>query len=142
MIDNLNDFHFYVGQTIMHCQTIEHDIKLIFAGMKAGDMDQTLNIIEKNRMTLGEVLKNLKDLDRSDDNHFFSDSDYQLLSDITKVRNYWAHKGYSDFVYSRDKKDFFAQAKKLESDYSRLSRLSKMIEKIRLDALKHYKRIK
>ena len=142
MINNLTDFHFYVGKTIMHCQTIEHDVKLILAGMKAGDMHKTLNIIEQNKMTLGEVLKNLKELDRSDDNHFFSDSDYEFLKDITKVRNHWAHKSYSEFVYLSDKNDFIKQARRLENDHDRLEKLSIMIEKVRLDALKHYDRIK
>ena len=141
MIRDWDDFHFYVGRTIMHCQTIEHDIKLIYAGMKAGDMDDTLDMIEEKKMTLGMVLKNLKELDRSDDNHFFSDSDFELLKDITNIRNHWAHKAYCEFVYSSDNNDFIRQARRLENDHNRLERLSETIEKVRFKALRQYGRI-
>ena len=141
MIGNWDDFHFYVGRTIMHCQTIEHDIKLIYAGMKAGDMDETLDTIAQKKMTLGVVLKNLKELDRSDDNHFFSDSDFELLKKITDIRNHWAHKAYCEFVYSSDKNDFIKQARRLENDHNRLERLSKNIEDVRFEALRRYDRI-
>lgn len=141
MIGTWDDFHFYVGRTIMHCQTIEHDIKLIYAGMKAGDMDETLDMIEEKKMTLGMVLKNLKELDYSDDNHFFSDSDFELLKDITNIRNHWAHKAYCEFVYSRDNNDFIRQARRLENDHNRLERLSETIEKVRFKALRQYGRI-
>ena len=141
MIGAWDDFHFYVGRTIMHCQTIEHDIKLIYAGMKAGDMDDTLDMIEEKKMTLGMVLKNLKELDHSDDNHFFSDSDFELLKDITNIRNHWAHKAYCEFVYSRDNNDFIRQARRLENDHNRLERLSETIEKVRFKALRQYGRI-
>ena len=95
MIRDIETFHTYVGRTIMHCQTIEHDIKLIYAGMKAGNMDKTLDIIAEKRMTLGMVLKNLKELDHSDNKPFFSESDYDLLKQITDIRNHWAHKAES-----------------------------------------------
>lgn len=141
MIDNLDDFHYYVGRIIMHCQTIEHDIQLIYAGMKAGNLGDNLDIISKNKMTLGTVLKNLKCVDRSDDKWFFSDGDYDLLKQITNIRNYWAHKAYCNFVYSDESDDFVRQARRLENDHNRLEKLSKTIESVRLKVLRKYGRI-
>ncbi len=125
----------------MHCQTIEHDIKLIYAGMKAGNMDKTLDIIAEKRMTLGMVLKNLKELDHSDNKPFFSESDYDLLKQITDIRNHWAHKAYCEFLYSDDENDFVRQARRLENDHNRLEGLSETIEDVRFRVLRKYGRI-
>ncbi len=38
----LNKFHFLVGQTIMYCQVIEHDVKRIYAAMRKGDYYENL----------------------------------------------------------------------------------------------------
>lgn len=141
MIRDIETFHTYVGRTIMHCQTIEHDIKLIYAGMKAGNMDKTLDIIAEKRMTLGMVLKNLKELDHSDNKPFFSESDYDLLKQITDIRNHWAHKAYCEFLYSDDENDFVRQARRLENDHNRLERLSETIEDVRFRVLRKYGRI-
>ena len=141
MINNRDDFHYYVGRTIMHCQAIEHDIKLIYAGMKAGDMYDNLDMITKKKMTLGTVLKNLKSVDRSDDKWFFSDGDYKLLKQITNIRNHWAHKAYCEFIYSRNNDDFIRQARRLENDHNRLEKLSNTIEEVRLKVLRKYGRI-
>lgn len=141
MIRDIETFHTYVGRTIMHCQTIEHDIKLIYAGMKAGNMDKTLDIIAEKRMTLGMVLKNLKELDRSDNKPFFSESDYDLLKQITDIRNHWAHKAYCEFLYSDDENDFVRQARRLENDHNRLEGLSETIEDVRFRVLRKYGRI-
>ena len=141
MIRDIETFHTYVGRTIMHCQTIEHDIKLIYAGMKAGNMDKTLDIIAEKRMTLGMVLKNLKELDRSDNKPFFSESDYDLLKQITVIRNHWAHKAYCEFLYSDDENDFVRQARRLENDHNRLEGLSETIEDVRFRVLRKYGRI-
>ena len=140
MIEDMSDFHYYVGRTIMNCQAIEHDIKLIYAGMKAGDMDDNLAMIAKKKMTLGTVVGNLKALDRSDDKWFFSDGDYELLKKITDIRNHWAHKAYCEFIYSNNNVDFVRQARRLENDHNILENLSNTIELVRLKFLRKYGR--
>lgn len=141
MIAEMSDFHYYVGRTIMHCQTIEHDIKLIYAGMKSGDMDENLDMVDKKKMTLGTVLINLKSVDRSDEQWFFSDGDYELLKQITDIRNHWAHKAYCEFLYTNNDNDFMRQSRRLENDHNRLEKLSKTIEELRLKVLRKYGRI-
>ena len=45
----------------MECQRIEHDIKLIYAGVLSGDMKENYKAIEFK--SLGEVLFELKNID-------------------------------------------------------------------------------
>ncbi len=141
-IKTRDDFHYYVGRTMMHCQTIEHDIKLIYAGMLAGDMSDNLAMIKQKRLTLGKVVEKLHLLDRSDKNWFFSDSDFELLRKINGIRIHWAHHAYCEFVYSRNEKDFVHQARRLENDHNHLEKLSETIENVRLKVLKEYGRIR
>ena len=49
----IEEFHCMLGQTIMYCQIIEHDVKMIFSAMFEGDMGNTLDMIERNKWTLG-----------------------------------------------------------------------------------------
>lgn len=137
----IRDFHYFVGETLMCCQRIEHDIKLIYAGMQAGDMDYNFEIISKKKMTLGTVVQYLKMLDRSDGKWYFADEDYVLLKQITEIRNHWAHKGYCEFIYSNNNDDFIRQARRLENDHNRLVGLSNTIEKVRFECLRKYGRI-
>ena len=43
---NLDNFNKLIGQTIMECQRIEHDIKLMYAGVLSGDMKENYKAIE------------------------------------------------------------------------------------------------
>lgn len=141
-MDTLNDFHRLVGETIMYCQCIEYDIKLIYAGMLQGNFDENLQEIEDS--PLGPVLKKLENLDNSDGNPHLSTEKYDLLDQIRDIRNHWAHKVYTKFVYSKNSlynKNFLQQYRRLENDHNRLAKLSDSIEKVRLDVLKKYNRI-
>ena len=142
MMDNLNSFHYYVGETIMFCQRIERDIKFIYAGMLEGDFDENYEGIEK--WTLGRTVKELQKLDNSDNKPYFRKNDYNLLEQITSIRNHWAHEAYTYFIYESDfenSPDFNKQVKRLINDNNRLSKLSDIIEKVRLEVLTEYNRI-
>ena len=141
-MNTLDTFHRLVGELIMYCQCIEHDIKLIYAGMLKGDFDT--NFQEVADSPLGPVLKKLEKLDNSDGNPYLSTEDYTLLDQIRDIRNHWVHKAYTKFVYCQDglyDKNFLQQFRKLENDHNRLAKLSKSIEEIRLDVLEKYNRI-
>lgn len=56
----LEDFHYTLGQTIMYCQIIENDVKLIYAAMFEGDMNETLAMIINKKWTLGKTIVELK----------------------------------------------------------------------------------
>lgn len=142
-IKNISEFHKYVGETIAYCQCIEIDIRWIYSAMLNGDYRKTFNELERNKVTLGNVLRKLKRLDISE-NPYFSENDYELLSQIAEIRNHWAHKGYVMFVYKQGREwedAFIKQARRLENDHNRLEKLSKNIENIRFDVLRKYNRI-
>lgn len=69
----LDNFHLLVGETIMECQRIEHDIKLIYAGMLKGDFNKNLDIVKDK--ALGPVLVSLEKLDNSDGNPYLKQGD-------------------------------------------------------------------
>ena len=77
---NLDSFNKLVGQTILECQKIEHDVKLIYAGMLKGEFNKNFNNI-KNK-ALGPVLVDLEKLDNSDGKPYFKQDDYDLLFQI------------------------------------------------------------
>ena len=52
------------SELIMQVQCIEHDLKLIYAGMCKGDFDKNLDALEK--VNLGSMIKKVKELDYSD----------------------------------------------------------------------------
>lgn len=142
-INNISEFHEYVGETIEYCQCIENDIRWIYSAMLKGDHRKTFDELERSKSTLGNVLGKLKRLDISED-PYFSEEDYDLLSQITEIRNHWAHKGYVMFVYKQGREwedAFIKQARRLENDHNRLEKLSKNIEDIRFDVLRKYNRI-
>lgn len=138
----LEDFHRLVGETIMNCQCIEHDIKFIYSGMLKGNFDDNYN--EVSDQTLGSVLKKLEKLDNCDGNPHLSVKDYDLLDEIRDIRNYWVHQAYTDFVYlsGADYDNELGRSyRRLQNDHNRLSKLSSNVERVRLDVLKKFGRI-
>ncbi len=126
---NERDFDCLIGSTIKYCQCIENDIKLIYSGMLVGNLEENYQKIKKD--TLGTIVNKLQKLDNSDKKPYFSKSDYQLLREITQIRNYWVHQGYLDYVYDLSK--FTLQYQKLYSDNQRLAGLHKTTQDIRLE---------
>lgn len=142
MITSINAFHESVGKILMECQCIEHDIKLIYAGMLKGDIDENYALVAEQ--PLGPVLKKLELLDNSDGNPYLSKQDYELLDDIRDIRNHWAHKAYTMFIYKRGQEyddAFIRQARRLDNDLNRITKLSGSIEKVRFSVLRKYDRI-
>lgn len=142
MVD-LNNFHVLIGETMMECQCIEHDIKVIYAAMKSGDFKNNYKFISE--YTLGKALVELEELDICNVNPYFSVNDYKLLDSIRNIRNHWAHRGYVNFVY-REGEEFYSafneQLSRLKSDYKMLSALSKQTEAIRFEVMRRFGRLK
>lgn len=142
MITSINDFHESIGKIMMECQCIERDIKLIYAGMLSGEFVDNYALVAEQ--PLGIVLNKLESLDNSDENPYLSKQDYELLDDIRNIRNHWAHKAYTTFVYKRGQEYndvFIKQAQRLDNDLNRITKLSKSIEKVRFSVLRKYGRI-
>ena len=139
----IKDFHALVGETIMLCQCIELDIKLMYAGMQKGNFER--NLEEVRHKALGPVLAELEELDICSVNPYFSVRDYELLYEIKDIRNYWVHKGYASFIYLQGEKwqqGLEERYLKLVSDYKKLDLLATEAQNVRLDVMKRFGRIK
>lgn len=138
----LEDFHRLVGETIMFCQCIEHDIKLIYSGMLRGDLDYNLNALEKKNLV--ETLRLLKELDNSDGKPYLSEADYELLNQLREIRNHWAHKSYRNFIYEEGEqynKSFQKEFRRLQNDHNRFAKISDLVEDVRIRVLEKFGRI-
>lgn len=139
---DLNKFHFLVGQTIMYCQIIEHNIKRIYAAMHKGDYYDNLSKVEK--WTLGKCVQELKELDFSDNEPYISASDYNFLKQMTEKRNHWCHQTYQNFLYNQkflQSKEYTKECYKLQNDNERLSNVCDALENVRIKAQNDFKRI-
>ena len=137
----LDDFHFMIGQTIMYCQVIEHDVNRIYAAMHIGDFYENLDKIEK--WSLGQTVQKLKELDFSGKCLYISASDYNFLKQMTEKRNHWCHQTYQNFLYNKQflqSKEYADECRKLECDNERLSNVCDALEKVRIQAVKDFGR--
>ena len=94
---NLNDYNYYVGQSLLNCQRIEHDVKIIYAAILPGDLKN--NLSNAAELTLADCIHGLKDLQKELNPPIFDQSDFNLLKDIKSMRNWLAHRCYVDFLY-------------------------------------------
>lgn len=137
----LNDFHSLLGQTIMYCQLIEHDVKRIYAAMCDGDFYVNLAKIEK--WSLGQTVQKLKEFDLSSKNSYISASDYNFLKQMTEKRNHWCHQTYQNFLYNElflKSKEYADECGKLKRDNKRLSNVCDALEEVRIQAMKDFGR--
>lgn len=128
------------GELLFYFQCIENDLNSIYACMRKGDFDENLDALSKGN--LGKTIKKLKKIDLSDGNPDLSDSDYRLLDEIRKTRNYWTHQCFLDYVYIQneyERDDTFKKiSRRLRNDHNRLRKLHKNIERFRLSKVKEY----
>ena len=138
-----DEFKLIHSELIMEVQCIEHDLKLIYAGMHKGDFDRNLDTLGK--ANLGTVIKKLKELDYSDGHPDLSKQDYVLLEQIREIRNYWCHQCFLDYVYIEDgwqrENEFQKIARRLSEDENRTWDLHNHLEQLRLKMLRRYDRI-
>lgn len=133
-INNNDEYFWAVGKVLYFSQCIEHDLKLTYSLLNPNiDFDN----IEK--LTLGATVKKLKEKDSSSKHPFLGTEDYDLLDQITKIRNKYAHECFIEWVYeSKDRinKAFTKSANRLINDHNRLAKLYRVIEKVRIDLAK------
>ncbi len=136
----IEELHRCVGEILMYCQCIEHDIRSIYAFMADGGFEKNMIKMDEERWTLGATLHALKEYDQSFDDPFFSEEDYALLTAITRKRNYYAHNVYLRFSYLSDETDFErifgSVCKEAREDVTLLSSLYERVENARIRYLK------
>ena len=137
----LIEFHSVLGETIMFCQIIENDVKWIYSFMRKGEVEDNYGNIDGR--TLGQALKELKELDCSDGKPYISLNDYNFLSQMIKKRNYWCHEAYIDFIYDenfQNSKEYQKVCNMLLHDNEKLSKVYRAVEQVKLKARKDYNR--
>lgn len=131
------------SELIMQVQSIEHNLKLIYAGMHKGNFEKNFNALGKSN--LGSLIRKLKELDYSDGHPDLSRRDYEVLEQIREIRNYWCHQCFLDYVYIQDDREreyqFQQVARRLSEDENRTWELSQNLEKLRFKLLERYERI-
>ena len=131
------------SELILQVQTIEYDLKLIYAAMKEGDFEENFEELENANM--GKIIRELQDLDYSDGHPDLSENDYKLLHEIREIRNYWAHQCYLDFVYIQDdderEEQFQKIAERLHYDENRTWDLHKKMQALRTKKMKEYRKL-
>lgn len=129
-IDNENDYFWAVGRVLYFSQCIEHDLKLTYYLL-----NPNIDFNNIKKLTLGTTVKKLKEKDSSSKHPFLGTEDYDLLDQITKIRNRYAHECFIEWVYeSKDRnKAFTKSANRLVNDHNRLTKLYRVIEKVRID---------
>lgn len=139
-----DEFKIIHSELIMQVQCIEHDLKLIYAGMLEGDFDENLDMVEK--VNLGGVIKRVKELDYSDGHPDLTKEDYALLEQIREIRNYWCHQCFIDYIYINNNDERERQFQKiacrlLSEDENRTWALHEKLQQLRIKILKRYNRI-
>ena len=131
------------SELIMQVQSIEHNLKLIYAGMHKGNFEKNFNALGKSN--LGSLIRKLKELDYSDGHPDLSRRDYEVLEQIREIRNYWCHQCFLDYIYIQDDREreyqFQQVARRLSEDENRTWDLQEHLEKLRIKILENYDRI-
>ena len=139
---SMEEFHQYVGEVLMYCQCIEENIKRIASAMMQGDARLNRLRIEEEKMTLGQVISKMKEIDQGRKNAFFSQRDYDRLFAVTRTRNEYAHNVYIHFCYLNDpdefENSFNACVKKVMKDKEWLFALYSAVEDARLNYEEHH----
>ena len=129
------------SELIQQVQCIEFNLRRTYAAMCEGDFNKNYKRLEK--CNLGKIVKELEDLDYSDNCPELSADDYDLIDNIREIRNYWCHQCYLDFVYINNNKEremqFQKIAQRLQRDENRTYALSVKSEKIFFSLWKKYR---
>ncbi len=109
--------------------------------MKKGDPEDNFYALDKK--TFGQIVRELRKLDFSDNKPYISADDYDFLENLADKRNYWCHQCYIDFLYidgcfySKEYKDV---CNRLADEHAQFMRVRTIVEKIRLEVINKYKR--
>jgi hypothetical protein len=77
-------------------QIIEYCLKWIYSYKCKGNPNKNYKHIKDK--TLGNIIKLLVESDYSDNDHWFSKYDCSYLKDMTKIRNYYIHRFFIDYL--------------------------------------------
>lgn len=137
-----SDFKYYLGETLEFCQTIEHDVKWMYALMLNGDKKENFNNI--SLWPLGKTVIELEKLDYSDNKPFLSRKDYSTLKKISFERNYLCHNIYRTFLYGIEDWEhsvaYVDACTRLMDFHDKLKILRELVQEVRIKVVEMYKR--
>ncbi len=139
----IDEYKFLVGETILHYQLIENDLKIIYAGMLMGNIEENLAKVDREFRGLGDVIFALEKLDNSDGHPFFSENDYRMLKRLAGQRNYYCHQCFVDFCYIRDfirSEEYAKSCSKLKRTNDDIKKIQEQTENFKLTILNQYNR--
>ncbi len=131
-----------IGETISMIQTLECDLKWIYAAIMEGKLEDNYTIVSP--WTLGNTIKALESLDKSDAERILADADYRYLKEINHMRNEIVHHIFQRFLYTEkqyDSKEFLLVDQEVTSFYQKLFPFSRAMESIRFDVFRKYGRM-
>lgn len=111
------------SELIQQVQCTEFNLKRIYAAMKDGNFNDNFNDLKNSN--LGVIARKLKDLDYSDNLPEFTEEEYKTIDDIRKIRNYWCHQCYLDYIY-------------IQNDNEREIRFQEIANRLHYDELRTY----
>ena len=137
----IEDFHRLVGEVLMYCQCVEENIRRIYAQRMSGPYRLNLLRIEEERLTMGQMVTKLKELDAELPHPLFEPADYDMLFTVVKKRNYYAHQVYLSFCYITGSEEEFNScyqraADQLQKDHDTLYNLYEIVEEVRYAYIK------
>ena len=128
---SLEKFRKMHSEIIQYFQCIEYDMRRIISLMSIEDYDKSMSELKDRNWNT--VLQELRKLDHSDNDPYFSDDDYKLLDEIRTQRNFWSHQCYLEFVYIQDngqrEERLQRLTKQLENEHNRALKLHKKMQK-------------
>lgn len=111
------------SELIQQVQCTEFNLKRIYSAMKNGDFNDNFDDLKNSN--LGVIARKLKDLDYSDNFPEFTKEEYKTIDDIRKIRNYWCHQCYLDYIY-------------IQNDNEREIRFQEIANRLHYDELRTY----
>ncbi len=141
-LHNKESFQQLVGDTLSLMQTIEYDVKWMYAGMMEGNLRENFSLVSP--WTLGATIKALESLDESDASPFLSKEEYSKLRKVNHMRNEIVHHVFVRFLYTKEQygsKEFEQVDQEISQFHDELVLLSKEMEEKRFAVLKRYKKI-
>ena len=135
-------FHQMIGECLSLMQTIEYDVKWMYAGMMEGDLKENFQHVLP--WTLGASIKALESLDESDALPFLSKEEYSKLRKVNHMRNEIVHHVYLRFLYTKEQYSslqFEQVDQEISHFHDELVPLSRQMEEKRFAVLKRYKKI-
>jgi len=131
------------SEIVLFAQIIENDLKWIYAYLHLGDPKQNYDSLIEQKITFGQVVFELRELDAKAAHPFLEDEDYSFLQHMAQKRNYWCHRCALDFVYVADfvhSPEYQETCHKLFRDHERFNQVNENVERARMEAVRRYRR--